>query len=75
MEEVRVEVQTLEKALKIPKEKLEEFKGVLSRGMINKMKREAVDCPVKGKKVPFLECFTCDRFIRRVRGEVYCRKS
>ncbi|RLI29221.1 MAG: hypothetical protein DRO46_02985 [Candidatus Hecatellales archaeon] len=69
----KVEIKTLDKPARIPKEKLEEFKGVLSRGMINRMKREAVNCPVQGKTVPFLECFTCEKFIRRVKGEVHCK--
>ncbi len=73
MGQLKLPVKTLEKPLKVPKEKLEEFKGVLSRGMISRMKKEAVDCPVKGRLVPFFECFTCERFVRRVRGEVYCK--
>jgi hypothetical protein len=36
------------------------------------MKKEAVDCPVKAKRVSFVECFTCPNFNRRVRGKVGC---
>jgi len=72
-EPIRVKVKMLEKPARIPKEKLEEFKGILSRGMINRLKREAVDCPLKKQTVPFLECFTCKNFLRRVKGEIYCK--
>jgi len=72
-EPFRVKVKTLDRPMKISREKLEEFKGVLSRGMINRMRREAVECPIKGGMVAFLECFTCERFLRRVKGEVYCK--
>jgi len=70
---VQIKVETLDKPMRIPKEKLEEFKGVLSKGMINRMRKEAVRCPVKNKTVAFLECFTCEKFLRRVKGEVYCK--
>ena len=72
-EPIRVKVKTLEKPARIPRERLEEFKGILSRSMINRMKREAVDCPVKKQTIPFLECFTCENFLRRVKGEIYCK--
>ncbi|MEM2926628.1 MAG: hypothetical protein QXO94_04105 [Candidatus Bathyarchaeia archaeon] len=41
--------------------------------MVNRMRKEAVDCPVKGKTIAFIECFLCENFIRRARGIIECR--
>lgn len=73
-EEPKYFVKVFEKngAIKVSKEIQENLKGVLSKKMIAKMKREAVNCPVLNKEVPFLECFICNNFIRRIRGEVQC---
>ncbi|MCX8175765.1 MAG: hypothetical protein N3E48_00850 [Candidatus Bathyarchaeota archaeon] len=68
----KLEVKMLQKSLKVPAEKLEEFKGVFSKRVLLRLKKEAVECPLKGSSVSFLECFICDRFIRRVKGYVYC---
>lgn len=61
------------KAIPSSKESLEAIKGAVKGKMLAKMKKEAVDCPVKLKKVSFVECFTCPNFNRRVRGKVGCR--
>ncbi|RLI02577.1 hypothetical protein DRO30_02405 [Candidatus Bathyarchaeota archaeon] len=68
----KLEVKVLQKPLKVPAEKLEEFKGVFSKRVLSRLKKEAVECPLKGSPVSFLECFVCDKFIRRVKGYVYC---
>ncbi len=68
-----VKVLQLEKAMRVPKKLTEDLKKALSRKMISRMKKEAVDCPVLGKRVAFLQCYACPNFIRRVRGIVYCR--
>jgi hypothetical protein len=69
-----VEVVKLDKALKINAELLKDLKQArLSRKMIAEMRREAVECPILGKQVPFLQCYNCRNFVRRVRGRVYCR--
>ena len=49
------------------------IQGTVKGKMLAKMKKEAVDCPVKLKKVSFVECFTCPNFNRRVRGKVGCK--
>ena len=72
--ETRLPVKMLDKPMKVPKELLDELKGVVSKSMLARMRREAVECPVKGL-VPFAECFLCERFVRRVKGEVYCRSG
>jgi len=68
-----VPVISLERAMRVPKALSEELKNLPSKKMLRKMKREAVDCPVKGKRVSFIECYLCPNFVRRVRGIVYCR--
>jgi hypothetical protein len=68
-----VEVFLPPKAIPSPKESLEAIKGAVKGKMLAKMKKEAVDCPVKTKKVSFVECFTCPNFNRRIRGNVGCK--
>jgi len=68
-----VSVISLERAMRVPKALSEELKNLPSKKMLRKMKREAVDCPVRGKRVSFVECYLCPNFVRRVRGIVYCR--
>jgi len=68
-----VTVIKLDKSLKVPKGLVERLKGGLSRRKIAALKKEAVECPVRGKLVSFLECFFCENFVRRVRGVVYCK--
>jgi hypothetical protein len=67
-----VDVVEAPKAIPAPKESLEAIKGAVKGKALAKMKKEAVDCPVKGKRVSFVECFTCSNFNRRVRGKVGC---
>lgn len=67
-----VKVEPSEKPLRPSKESLELLKGAISKKMLSKMKKECVNCPVVGRYVPFLDCFACVSFIRRVKGEVHC---
>jgi hypothetical protein len=67
-----VEVLEVPKAITAPKECLEAIKDAVKGKALAKMKKEAVDCPVKAKRVSFVECFTCPNFNRRVRGKVGC---
>jgi len=67
-----VKVVELDKPMKVSKEIQDSLKGVASGKMLAKMKREAVDCPVLNRRVPFLECFACKNFQRRFKGEVQC---
>jgi hypothetical protein len=68
-----VDVFTPPKTIPSPKESLETIKGAVKGKTLARMKKEAVDCPVKSKAVSFVECFTCPNFNRRVRGKVGCR--
>ena len=67
-----VDVLDAPKAIPASKESLEATKGAVKGKALAKMKKEAVDCPVKAKRVSFIECFTCPNFNRRVRGKVGC---
>jgi hypothetical protein len=66
------DVVEVPKAIPTPKESLEAIKGAVKGKALARMKKEAVDCPVKQKRVSFVECFTCPNFNRRVRGKVGC---
>ena len=68
----KLEIQPLEKPARIPKEKLSELKGAASAKKIAKMKREGIVCSMSNEIVSFIICFSCDKFIRRVKGFVYC---
>ena len=68
-----VDVFSPPKAIPSPKESLEAIKGAVKGKMLARMKKEAIDCPVKLKKVSFVECFTCPNFNARLRGKVRCR--
>jgi hypothetical protein len=68
-----VDIFSPPKAVPTPKEFLEAIKGAVKGKMLAKMKKEAVDCPVKLKVVSFVECFTCPNFNRRIRGKVGCK--
>ena len=68
-----LKVLRFEKSFRIPKEITDQLKGIMSRKKIAQLKKEGVECPVYGKVVPFLQCFVCKNFVRRVRGIVYCR--
>jgi len=67
-----VDILEVPKAIPAPKDSLEAIKGAMKGKALAKMKKEAVDCPVKGRRVSFVECFICPNFNRRVRGKVGC---
>ena len=67
-----VDILEVPKAIPAPKDNLEAIKGAVKGKALAKMKKEAVDCPVKGRRVSFVECFICPNFNRRVRGKVGC---
>src|ERR1041385_203179 len=48
------------------------IKGV-SPKMLKRMKEEAVDCPVLGKELGFLQCYVCKNFFSRPIGKVFCK--
>lgn len=70
-----VKVMDAGKSLRVSKEVSEAVKNAIGGKMMQRMKKEYVDCPVAGKQIPFLECFLCVSYIRRVKGEVHCAGS
>lgn len=68
----KVKVERVSRAVKVSKELISELETA-SKSMVNRMRREAVDCPVLGVKVSFIQCFLCSNFLRRVSGVVYCK--
>ncbi|MCP8310757.1 MAG: hypothetical protein L6M37_03965 [Candidatus Methylarchaceae archaeon HK02M1] len=67
-----IKVLKREKPLRVSKEVKEVLKGAVSGKMMKNMKYESVLCPVIKEEVPFLECFACESFMRRFKGEVHC---
>lgn len=68
-----VQVVVPDKSPPTPKQYLQDLKGVVGGKQLARMKKEAVDCPVLGRRVSFVQCFACPNFIRRVKGQVGCR--
>lgn len=67
-----VDVVEVPRTIPAPKESLEAIKAAVKGKALARMKKEAVDCPIKGKRVSFIECFICPNFNRRVKGKVGC---
>ncbi len=68
-----ISVRETDKAIRTPKKSLESLKGVLGAKRVARMKKEAVECPIKGSTVSFVECFSCPNFERRIKGSIHCR--
>jgi hypothetical protein len=69
----QVQVKLLERAIPVSKDFVKDLKGAVGGKLLSRMKKEAVDCPVRGKAVSFVECFSCKNFLRRVKGTVGCK--
>ncbi|MDJ0270373.1 MAG: hypothetical protein NXY59_07505 [Aigarchaeota archaeon] len=68
-----MEIKQASKAMKAnPEAAAAVLKGAVSSKMLSRMKKEYVTCPVVNADVPFLDCFACVSFIRRVKGVVHC---
>ena len=68
-----VEVIRLSRAQRVPRELREELEKMFSKKVISKFSKDAVDCPVRGKRVSFLFCLACRNYVRRFKGFVHCR--
>ncbi len=68
----KVDIFKKEKPARVSKEVTSSLKGAASPKMIGRMKKEAINCPVLEIERPFLECFACQSFLRRVSGVVDC---
>lgn len=67
-----VAVKEVEKPFKISEDTKKRLVGISSK-LLSRMRREAVDCPVLGREVPFVECYVCPNFLRRVKGYIHCK--
>jgi hypothetical protein len=81
-----VTIKPVEKAPKLTDEAKKELQSVgmmdakgklklkgVSPKMLKRMKQEAVDCPVLGQEIAFVQCYVCRNFQSRVTGKVYCK--
>ncbi len=68
----KVQIMQRDKPPKVPKEVTQALKGAASPKMMGRMKKEAIFCPVANEEKPFLWCFACKSFLRRVSGVVDC---
>lgn len=68
-----VEVVKLERALRVRRELKKKIEDMLGKSTVRKFAKDAVDCPVLGKRVSFIFCYACPNFVRRYRGVVHCR--
>jgi hypothetical protein len=67
-----VQISEREKAFNVPKAVTASLKGVASGKMMSRMKHESIQCPMINEEISFLECFACESFLRRIKGEVHC---
>ena len=68
-----VDIKAVPKALPVPKESVQALKGAVGGKTLARMKKESVDCPVKNTTMSFIICFSCNNFLRRVKGKVDCK--
>jgi transcription initiation factor TFIID TATA-box-binding protein len=67
-----VDVLDAPNAIPVPKASLEAIRCGVKGKALERMMKEAVECPVKAKRVSFVACFTCANFNRRIKGKVGC---
>jgi len=67
-----VDVLDAPNAIPVPKASLEAIRCGVKGKALERMMREAVDCPVMAKGVSFVACFTWSNFNRRIKGKVSC---
>ena len=68
-----VEVKTANETFKADKRKLSQVKNVVRGKFIREVQKQYVSCPVFKRDIPFVDCFNCDNFLRRVKGQVHCK--
>ncbi len=68
-----VEVKTAETAFKADKKKLSQVKNVVRGKFIKVVQTQYVNCPVFKRDISFVDCFNCQNFLRRVKGQVHCK--
>ena len=69
----KLKVIRVGRAIRASKEVRDRAKKEMGSSIYKKFSKDAVECPVKGKTVSFIECFVCPNYIRRYKGEVHCK--
>ncbi|MEM3670766.1 MAG: hypothetical protein QW767_03375 [Thermoprotei archaeon] len=70
----QIPVYTVDKVFPVDKELVKQLREMkISRGFLNSMKSQAVNCPMVGGESPAIKCLACQYFVRRVKGTVYCK--
>ena len=75
MPDHRYELQVikLQRAMKVSREYRDKLKDLYGSKVVSKFSKDAVDCPVLGKRVSFLVCMGCPNYVRRFKGYVHCK--
>ncbi len=68
-----VEVKTGETPFKSDKKKLSQVKNVVRGKFFREVQKQYVSCPVFKREISFVDCFNCQNFLRRMKGQVHCR--
>ncbi len=68
-----VEVKTAETPFKADKKKLGQVKNVVRGKFIKEVQKQYVNCPVFKRDISFVDCFNCQNFLRRIKGQVHCK--
>ncbi|MEM0041260.1 MAG: hypothetical protein QXU23_02255 [Candidatus Korarchaeum sp.] len=71
----RFELQVIKqsRAIKVDKEYKDKIKELYGDKIISKFSKDAVECPIIGKRVSFLTCMGCPNYVRRFKGSVHCK--
>lgn len=69
----QINVIKVNKTVPIPREVSEEIKQLGLERKVRFMKKEVVLCPLSQKEQSPLICITCNYFVKRVKGVVYCK--
>jgi len=68
-----IEVKKSNKLIRIPKEIREEIKRLGISSKIKFMQRELIECPMTSRDQSPIICMTCNHFLRRIKGKIYCK--
>lgn len=69
----KIQVEKVEKSIRIPRDVIRSLKEIGLYGKIKFMRKEVLLCPLAQSKRSPIVCLTCQYFVRRVKGLVYCK--
>ena len=70
-----VKVRKVGTSAKIERAVLDRLKELGLTRRVSFMKKERVDCPLRGEEISPLYCLLCEHYRRRVKGIVYCEAA